>query len=109
MYICNNESGCRRAARETSRRINILFRFPLRKRLRHAIYLSYFRAECSLAGPQRQVGPARVPLGPSTRLARHRPHSQPSPTSARAATLAAPAALLDRRLLTYDYRRREAS
>jgi len=30
------------AARETTRRINILFRFPLRKRLKHAIYLLYF-------------------------------------------------------------------
>ena len=54
-YICNSESGSRGAARETSRRINILFRFPLRKRLKHAIYLFYFRMECSLAGPQRQA------------------------------------------------------
>lgn len=58
----------RSAARETSRRINIPFRFPLRERLKHAIYicLIFVRAECSLAGPQRQT---RVPhMRPSFRF-----------------------------------------
>lgn len=87
----------RQSERETSRRINILFRFPLRKRLRHAIYLFYFCTECSLAGPQRQARPAVSPVVLSSSL---------PPTMV---TLAALAALVDRRLLTYDYHRREAS
>lgn len=46
IHLREQAVGARRAARgarETSRRINILFRFPLRKRLKHAIYLFYFR------------------------------------------------------------------